>query len=99
MATFNELIQSEKPVLIDFFAEWCGPCKMIKPMLERSTKDRKDIDLIVIDIDKHPELSQKYNIRSVPSILMFKQGQIVSRYSGQNSPGIFTQWVDMFVNK
>ena len=83
MQNFNEIINSERPVLVDFYAEWCGPCKALSPVLEQIKDEYKDrADVIKIDIDENHELASKYNIRSVPTIMIFKNGNILQTMKG-----------------
>ena len=83
MNNFNNLINSEKPVLVDFFAEWCGPCKTMAPILKGvKTQLQDNATIIKIDVDKNPEVASIYQIRSVPTLIMFKKGQAVWKQSG-----------------
>lgn len=83
MENFNELIQSQKPVLVDFYAEWCGPCQIMKPrILDVAERMGDDIKVIQIDVDKEKELATRFRILSVPTLIIFKQGKQLWRQSG-----------------
>lgn len=83
MSKFSELINQDKPVLVDFFAEWCGPCKMLAPILKQVKEDLGDgISIIKIDVEKNQSMAAKYQVRGVPTMILFKNGKQVWRQSG-----------------
>ncbi|MDX5584524.1 MAG: thioredoxin [Aureibaculum sp.] len=83
MASFNELIDQKNPVLVDFKADWCGPCKTMIPILKEVKKQLKDqVAIIKIDVDKNPAVAAKYEIRGVPTLMIFKESKQVWKQSG-----------------
>jgi len=83
MSQFSELIHQEKPVLIDFFAEWCGPCKMMSPILKQVKDSLGDsVSILKVDVDKNQSIAAKYQVRGVPTLVLFKQGKQLWRQSG-----------------
>ncbi|MBQ8593521.1 MAG: thioredoxin [Bacteroidaceae bacterium] len=83
MESFESLIASQVPVLVDFYAEWCGPCRVMKPILEELKRIKGDkIRIAKVDVDKHEELAATHRIQSVPTLMVYKQGKMLWRQSG-----------------
>ena len=83
----NEVILSEKPVLLDFWAPWCGPCRMVLPIVDGIAEERPDIKVGKINVEENPELAMQFGVRSVPTLVVMKEGKVVQRASGARSRG------------
>lgn len=82
-SSFNDIVDSQTPVLVDFYADWCGPCKMLAPILKQVKDEMGDaLKIVKIDVDKNQAIASKYQVRGVPTILLFKNGKQVWRQSG-----------------
>ena len=89
MSDFNEIIQQSKPTLVDFFATWCGPCRMQAPILEEVKKTLGDkVNIIKIDIDQNQPVAQRYNVQSIPTLIVFKGGEALWRAVGVQQANI-----------
>ncbi len=89
---YEEILNSEKPVLVDFWAEWCGPCRMIGPIVEQLAGEYEGKAIIAkVDVDSNPNVSAKYGIRSIPTLLVFKNGEIVDKQVGAVPKNILVQ--------
>lgn len=83
MAKFNEIINENKPVIVDFYADWCQPCKMVTPILEQVKRDLGNkVKIIKINVDKNPAISAKYGIRSIPTLMVFKNKEVKYSQAG-----------------
>jgi len=78
----KEVLNSEKPVLLDFFASWCGPCRMVGPILDEIAREREDIKVCKVNIDEQPELASRFRIMSVPTLMVLKDGQVTEQSIG-----------------
>ena len=78
----QEVLNSDKPVLLDFFASWCGPCRMVGPILDEIAEEREDIKVCKVNIDEQPELASRYRIMTIPTLMVLKDGNIIEQSVG-----------------
>lgn len=90
----TEVLQSEKPVIVDFWATWCGPCQMMGPIMDEIADERTDIKVCKVDVDENPEIARKYIVLSIPMLFVFKNGEIANRIVGALSKEDVLQMVE-----
>lgn len=97
--TFDEVVQStDKPVVVDFWAEWCGPCRAIAPILEEIAAERSEqLSIVKVNADDNPELVMRYNVMSIPTLLVFSGGEVTKRLIGAKGKGQLLQELDEFL--
>tara|TARA_B100001094_G_scaffold12144_1_gene10792 strand:+ start:1395 stop:1691 length:297 start_codon:yes stop_codon:yes gene_type:complete len=95
MSDFNEIINSEKPTLVDFYATWCGPCQMLTPILEGvSTEVGDNAKVLKVDIEKNMDTASQYGVRSVPTLILFKEGKEVWRQTGLTQKNVLVETIN-----
>ena len=98
MSDFNEIINSEKPTLVDFFATWCGPCQMLSPILEEVSSEVGDTAKVLkVDIEKNMDFARQYNVRSVPTLIIFKEGKEVWRKTGLTDKNVLVESINKVI--
>ena len=95
----NDVIKSNMPTIVDFWAEWCGPCKQIGPILEEISDEKKDqINIYKINIDENPEVPQKYDVRGIPTLMFFNDGKLIDTKVGSLPKSSLNAWIENNLN-
>ncbi len=92
-SNFNEILDSGKTVLLDFYAEWCGPCKMVSPIVDQISEENPDIIVGKIDVDDQQEIAEKYGIMSIPTLVVIKNGEVANKGTGVLPKGKLLEWL------
>ena len=95
-ANFEEtVLKSDKPVLVDFWAEWCGPCRMLGPIIEELSSDYDGMAIIgKVDVDSNQQFAAQYGVRNIPTVLIFKDGELVNRQVGVSQKNVYSEYID-----
>ena len=94
----EEVVKSELPVLIDFWAEWCGPCKEVSPILEEISTEMSDsIKIVKVNIDENPNIPSQYGVQSIPTLIIFKKGEVVATKIGMSSKNELLSWINTLI--
>ncbi|NAW51057.1 thioredoxin [Elizabethkingia argentiflava] len=97
-STFNEVINSDKPVLVDFWATWCGPCRMLGPIIEEIATDFEEKAVVgKVDVDNNPQISMEFGIRNIPTVLIFKNGEVVDKLVGVSPKEVIAEKLSAYL--
>ena len=95
----QDVINSSKPAIVDFWAEWCAPCKQIEPILEEIALEKKDsVNIFKLNIDENPEVPQKYGVRGIPTLMIFKEGKLIDTKVGTMPKTSLVEWIDSLLD-
>ncbi|MEF2550738.1 thioredoxin [Aurantimonas sp. A2-1-M11] len=89
----SDVLESDKPVVVDFWAEWCGPCKMIAPSLEEISNEMDNVRIAKVNIDENPDIAAQFGVRSIPTLMMFKNGEHADTMVGAQSKSKLVDWI------
>ena len=93
----DDVLLSDKPVIVDFWAEWCGPCKKIAPILGEIAGERAELSVTKLNVDDNPDIAMKFSVMSIPTLLVFDKGEVVGRITGAKSKGALLEEIDGFL--
>ncbi len=92
---FRDVIASSKPVVVDFWAQWCSPCRMLSPIMDELSEEMKDkVDIYKCDVDEFPDIAASFNVRSIPTLILFKNSDIVDISTGAASKATVKEWIE-----